>query len=707
MRYIGSKINLLAKIEAMLDSQLIATHQTNQQLTILDLFAGTNTVGRYFKKKYTIYANDLLYFSHINAKSCIENNEVPSFAGLQEMGIEFPLDYLQEHAEHYLTTGVTGYYEANYTPTGNAMYFSVDNGKRIDFIRDKIDEWQQAKLISDSEYYYLVSVLVAALPYISNITGTYGAFLKHWDKRALNRLELIPLAVENNHQCNQAFHGDANELIKQLTVDIAYIDTPYNNRQYASNYHVLENIARNNKPELKGKTKIFDWSGLRSDYSMKRKALKAMSELIANIDATHVIVSYNNEGIISENELIELMQAHAINNNVVIERIPFRKYKSKKASKTYKLYEILLYIQKKEITNAPKKKALKKVGVKKSELKQIEQQQKERQQTEPVTQSLSTSPIPLANHKLAIKHKPATMQSLKKQTYIKSPLNYIGGKYRLLKQILPLFPTNIDTFVDLFSGGANIGINVAAKRHIFNDMNTRINEMFRFFLTQDEVELVKSIKKRIAEYQLSKTNEAGFLAFRKQYNKDPNPLDLYVLVSYSYNYQFRFNNAMQFNNPFGRNRSQFSNNMEKNLLAFVKQLKTMDVSFIDGFFHELPLSHLSTNDFVYLDPPYLITTGNYNDGNRGFLNWGETQEKQMYALMNELTRQGVRFALSNVIEHKGKSNDMLKAYIDTHNVTVHHLDYHYNNASYNSTNKGSREVLISNYQPKTFNLLTV
>lgn len=238
-------------------------------------------------------------------------------------------------------------------------------------------------------------------------------------------------------------------------------------------------------------------------------------------------------------------------------------------------------------------------------------------------------------------------------------------------------------------------------------MNTRINEMFRFFLTQDEIELVERIKKRIAEYELSKTNEAGFLAFRTQYNTAPNPLDFYVLVSYSYNYQFRFNNAMQFNNPFGRNRSQFSKNMEKNLLAFVKQLKTMDASFTDDLFHELPVSHLSTNDFVYLDPPYLITTGNYNDGNRGFINWGEVQENQMYALMNELTLQGVRYALSNVIEHKGKSNDMLKDYIDAHNITVHNLDYHYYNASYNSTKKGSREVLITNYQPETFNLLTV
>src|SRR5699024_12567458 len=145
------------------------------------------------------------------------------------------------------------------------------------------------------------------------------------------------------------------------------------------------------------------------------------------------------------------------------------------------------------------------------------------------------------------------------------PLNYIGGKYRLLNQILPLFPKNIDTFVDLFSGGANVGINVNANKHIFNDMNYRINEMFRSFVKHDPDDLVDKINSRIEEYDLSKTNQEAYLKFRKDYNAQPNPLDLYVLVSYSYNYQFRFNNSMEFNNPFVRNRSQFSENLEKSL----------------------------------------------------------------------------------------------------------------------------------------------
>ena len=658
MRFIGSKNILLADIE-----DIIINNAFGNENTFLDLFAGTNVVGDYFKKKYTILSNDILYFSYINAKAIIENNGNLRFNNLKKIGVNSPLDFLQSNADNYIKKGIIGYYEKNYTPTGGAMYLSVENGKRIDYIRDQIDEWNTKGLLTKLEYYYLVSTLIEAIPYVSNITGTYGAYLKHWDKRSLKTLELNPLEVQDNGRINKCFNEDANKLIKKIKADITYIDTPYNNRQYASNYHLLENIARNNKPVLSGKTRLFDWSTLKSNYSIKKNAINAMQDLIKNIDSTHIIVSYNSEGIISEEDLISIMKKNSINGKVLVKKIPYRKYKSKITSKNNELFEMLFYIRKKE---------LKKITT-------------------------------LTSKKLITKN---DKWKCEKQLFIKSPLNYIGGKYKLLGQILPLFPPHINTFVDLFSGGANVGINVKAKKHIFNDMNYKINEMFRYFATQDIDQLIANIKSRIEEFKLSKTNEKGFIEFRKQYNANPNPLDLYVLVSYSYNYQFRFNNSMEFNNPFGRNRSKFSSNMEKNLRLFVTRLQELNAKFTDNLFHEIDFSELSTDDFVYLDPPYLITTGNYNDGNRGFLNWCVKQEMQMYSLMDKLSRMGIRYALSNVLEHKGKSNDLLKNYIENSLVSVNHLNYNYNNSSYNSKGTGSTEVLITNYDIKTFELLS-
>lgn len=653
LRFIGSKQLLIENIKKML-----AKHITGSEQTFLDLFAGTNVVGSYFKKDYTVYSNDLLYFSYVNARAVIENNKELSFDGLKNNGICNPFMFLQENADK-LDFKESCYYEEAYTPTGDSMYLSVENGKRIDYIRETIELWKNKSWITNGEYFYLLSSLIEAIPFVSNITGTYGAYLKHWDKRALKSLELVPLEVMDNQKDNKAFNENANELVKKLSVDIVYVDTPYNNRQYASNYHLLENVARNNKPTLSGKTKIFDWSNLRSDYAMKRKALKAMEDLVKNINATHVVLSYNDEGIIPINELVELMKKYSVDGLVDFEHINYRKYKSKVPSKKDNLNETLIYIQRKPIK---KNKMI-------------------------VTASQTTN-----------------TWKASKNTYIKSPLNYIGGKYKLLKQIMPLFPDKINTFVDLFSGGANVGINVKANHYIFNDMNNRINEMFRYFATKTPEELIKTIKNRIDEYGLSKTNEEAYLKFRSDYNNNPNPLDLYVLVSYSYNYQFRFNNSMEFNNPFGRNRSQFSENMEKNLREFVSRLETIDAKFIDGLFTDLDLSNLNKKDFVYLDPPYLITTGNYNDGNRGFVNWGEEQEVAMYDLIRKLTKQGVRCALSNVLEHKGRSNEYLKSFIANSNVEVNYLDFNYDNSSHNTVGSGSIEVLVTNYDTKTFEL---
>ena len=645
MRYIGSKKLLLNEIKKILNK-----YTNGSEEIFLDLFSGTNIVSQYFKQYYTVYSNDILYFNYIKSKAIIENNNKLLFLKLKKIGINNPIDFLQ----YQTPTTKDCYYRNSYSPAGNAMYLTESNAHKIDFIRNQIDSWNSQGLLSEFEYYYLITSLIEGIPYVSNITGTYGAFLKYWDKRALNALRLQDFTILNNHKNNKAFNEDANKLVRKIKADIVYIDTPYNSRQYASNYHLLENIARNNKPELKGVTKIFDWKSLKSDYSTKNKALYAMEDLIANIDATHIVLSYNNEGIIPEKDLFNLLKKYSFNKKVDLTRIPYRKYQSKNKSKSKELYELLFYIQKNKIKDCN----------------------------------------PVLDSKIQ-----TTLISHKK--YIKSPLNYIGGKYKLLDQILPLFPKDINTFVDIFSGGANVGINVAAKKHIFNDMNYRINEMFRYFQNQNPFDLVKRIENRISEFNLSKTNEQAFLNFRKQYNEKPNPLDLYILSAYSYNYQFRFNNSMEFNNPFGRNRSYFSENMKNNLLNFVVKLQNIDAIFKDGLFTDFNIDNLTRNDFVYLDPPYLITTGSYNDGKRGFTNWGEEQELEMYNLMKKLNKKNIKFALSNVLFHKGKYHPLLKEFADKENLYITKLDFNYKNSSYNTKKENSIEVLITNYNPFT------
>lgn len=215
MRYIGSKQNLLLEIADIIEKNIQGKPSPK---TFLDLFGGTNSVGVFFKDQYTVFSNDLLFFSFVNAKAVIENNGSLGFKKLKKIGIQSPIDYLQEHAQEYLSKNIIGYYERNYTPAGDVMYLSVENGKRIDFIRDQIDLWRSNELLSDPEYYYLISVLIEAIPFVSNITGVYGAFLKHWDKRALKSLELKPLVIKDNQKPNKAHNQDANQLIKEISL---------------------------------------------------------------------------------------------------------------------------------------------------------------------------------------------------------------------------------------------------------------------------------------------------------------------------------------------------------------------------------------------------------------------------------------------------------------------------------------------------------
>ena len=281
-----------------------------------------------------------------------------------------------------------------------------------------------------------------------------------------------------------------------------------------------------------------------------------------------------------------------------------------------------------------------------------------------------------------------------------SPLNYIGGKHKLLPQILPLFPNNIDVFVDLFCGGCNVGINAQANKVVFNDNLKYLIDFYKLLYSLPKEETLSHIRNRISEFDLSLTNNDGYISLRKLYNEKRNPLDLFVLVAYSFNHQIRFNTAHEFNNPFGKERSSFNPRMENNLIEFINRLQSRDVLFSCSNFDDFDFSKLSINDYVYCDPPYLITTGSYNDGKRGFTGWNTKHEIRLLEILDELNSRGIRFSLSNVLRHKGNYNTVLYEWLESNDYYVHHLSKDYSNSSYHLKNRGETEtdeVLVTNY----------
>ena len=284
--------------------------------------------------------------------------------------------------------------------------------------------------------------------------------------------------------------------------------------------------------------------------------------------------------------------------------------------------------------------------------------------------------------------------------YVKSPLNYTGGKYKLLKQILPLFPADIGRFIDLFTGGANVAVNVNAEQIIANDIEKRIINIYKTFQTMDINAVLGNIDRIINQFSLSMENAEGYNRMRDLYNKAitndwPYKLDiaLFVLICYSFNHQFRFNSKGEFNMPFGKNRSRFNDTIKENLINFHKAVNEKNIVFTNMDFTELKVDKLKPNDFVYCDPPYLITCATYNEKD----GWNLDKENKLLDLLNRINDKGIKFGLSNVLFSKGKTNDLLIDWSKDYNV--HHLDYTYKNCSYHTKDKTSKpdEVLITNY----------
>ena len=283
----------------------------------------------------------------------------------------------------------------------------------------------------------------------------------------------------------------------------------------------------------------------------------------------------------------------------------------------------------------------------------------------------------------------------KKEDLIKSPLNYVGGKYKLLPQILPYFPDNINTFVDLFGGGFNVGINIEAKRIICNDLETAVIDLFKELKKLSSEEALKILKDTIEKYELSKTNEEGFKRIREDYNKGDRSWNMfYAMLTHAFNNQIRFNKQGEYNMPFGRNRSSFNPNLEKNFIKFIDKLGEINVTFFNSDFNKIKIDMLGENDFVYCDPPYLVTCASYNEQD----GWNETKERELLELLDNLNAKGIKFALSNVLENKGKTNEILKVWTEKYNV--HYLNYSYSNCNYHAKDKSENstvEVLITNY----------
>lgn len=344
MRFIGCKALLLDNIKSVIDEN------APDAKSFCDIFSGTATVARYFKQWYEVTSNDLLYFSYVLQRGTVAVDCLPTYEILQEnTGISDPVAYFNglslEQMERLPPE--RRFFQNTYAPIGGRMYINDENALRIDFARNITEGWRKVGFLSDDEYYYLVACIVEGIPFVSNISGTYGAFHKEWERRSYKKYELLRLPICTNGKNNTCFNANGADVLKEISGDILYIDPPYNERQYLPNYHVLETAAKYDFPEVRGITAQRAYENNKSDFCSKTKVVGAFEELIANARFNHIILSYSTDGLMSVEEIERTMKKYGDPNSFKIYWIPYRRYKSRSTEmKEEKLKEMLVYIRK-------------------------------------------------------------------------------------------------------------------------------------------------------------------------------------------------------------------------------------------------------------------------------------------------------------------------------------------------------------------------
>ena len=294
MNYIGSKYKLLPFIYRVISQKVSDLSCT----TFCDLFAGTGIVGRHFKPiVQNVIANDFEYYAYVINRNYISNNtpieDYTSNLRMLNDEPKFGYDY-------------DGLIYKNYCV--DRQYFSKENGLKIDKARQTIENWKTYCNLTDDEYYFYLTSLLEAADRVANTASVYAAYLKHIKKTAQKTIELMPSDFTCNYGNNEVYNEDANELIKRISGDILYLDPPYNERQYGANYHLLNTIAQYENFTPKGKTGLPEYN--RSKYCQKAQVVKEFDSLIKNAQFEWIFLSYNNEGLMTIDEIKTIMSKY-------------------------------------------------------------------------------------------------------------------------------------------------------------------------------------------------------------------------------------------------------------------------------------------------------------------------------------------------------------------------------------------------------------
>lgn len=595
MRYLGNKESILTEISGLLASKGLL----QKGYTFFDAFCGSGSVADHFKAYYDIIINDNLTWSVMYTKGRL----CAPMCTFSKLGFD-PFEFLNS-----TSTVHQGFIYKNYAPTETQrMYFTPENAGRIDYFRKQIEDWKVADKLTDREYCYLMACLIESVSDVSNTAGVYGAFLKKWDSRALKKITFSRVDFRNE-DCNAVttFNSKIEDIIEDVDCDILYLDPPYTQNQYGTQYHLLETLVLDDNPSVSKITGSRSTAPMRSDWSKEYKANILFDRILAKTKAKHIVLSYNNDGFMSKEYIEAAMKRYGKPETYVCKKIAYKKYQNWKSQNESKHFEYLFYVEKREPS----------------------------------------------------------------EVLYECPLNYIGSKAKIVQQIMKLQPQGTKIFIDAFGGGFNVGINSNANEIVYNDINYLVSNLIRSFREYDTYEYLLYVKRIIKKFGLEKAKADSYLAARDYYNSLPmekrDPRLLFAIILYGFQQQIRFNGQHNFNNPVGMR--WFNDKILEKTISFSRRIKEGNFVFLSENYKEL-VNQITEGAFVYFDPPYELTTGAYNDGKRGFKGWNKDLEAELFLFADQLTAKSVPFMLSYIVEHKGQTNQALIDWVNKNKYNI-------------------------------------
>jgi adenine-specific DNA-methyltransferase len=336
LNYIGSKKTLLDFIDYVIKKINTKLDEKNK-VKFLDGFAGSGIVGKFFNHKYgyNTYSNDLEFYSFVLSYALLK---VPYSDKLDN--IIQQLNLLTKPIDNNNFNLIT----LNYSEKGKEKrkFWTISNAEKADAIMENIHNSLKNKIITKDEFFFLVASLLSSFDKVANTASVYGAFLKKYKNSALKTLIVKPIHTDLNivnHNTNVVFNLDINSHdITNNKFDIVYLDPPYNARQYSSNYHPLNFIAKYDKNILPyGKTGLIK-NSYKSNYSVKKNVSDTFTDLINDLDANFILVSYNNEGLMDSNTIVEILKSKG---KTSLYKYEYKKFKSQATQLDDTVYEYL------------------------------------------------------------------------------------------------------------------------------------------------------------------------------------------------------------------------------------------------------------------------------------------------------------------------------------------------------------------------------